>query len=182
MSKMTVRGKSPYSGRERLIEVRESFSDKVRRICQIQFDQTGTSVEEAAVVIGRHPSALQEFMDGGDLAMDLFEEIWAGTRFETPEQFLALDDNTENIHSYRDKLVVDLHHTLSDKQLKRVHDIACRANALGILEPVLTSAEMMISGISDDLGRPNNLQDLRRSQYETNGKDSEPPGDPQSDS
>jgi len=175
MGERTVEGKSPYTGRPRAVTVRESFSDKVRRICEIQFAQTGTTVEEAACSIGRAPQVLQDFMDGGGLSMDLFEDIWIGSRFETPEQFLALDGNLENVHSYRDGLIIDMHHTLSDQQLKRVHDVIIKANTLGVLEAVLTSGEMMIGKVTKALGRPASVHELRRSQHATTSEDPQGP-------
>ena len=175
LAEKSVEGKSPYTGRPRALKVRESFSDKVRRICENQFIQTGTTTEEAACAIGRTPQVLQDFMDGGELSMDLFEDIWIGTRFETPEQFLALDNGLENVHSYRDGLIIDIHHTLSDQQLKRVHDVIIKANTLGVLEAVLTSGEMMIGKLTKALGRPASVHELRRSQHATTSEDPKGP-------
>ena len=77
MGERTVEGKSPYTGRPRAVTVRASFSDKVRRICEIQFAQTGTTVEEAACSIGRAPQVLQDFMDGDGVSNT--DEAGAGT-------------------------------------------------------------------------------------------------------
>lgn len=164
MAKATINGRNPYNGEGRDVPRKEPFEDKVRRIYCANIAASMVTASDAAKAIGRDPRTMQRFVDGGSLSMQLWDDIWMGCRFDQPEQYLAMDPQTQNTSSYRDIVIMELQHLLTNEQLKQLHNIIARAHAVGVLEALIEGGELWLGNLLDDLDKPGELVELRASQ------------------